>query len=152
MKKDGTVALVVTINEETSNLVEALSDDAEILVLQKALELGNHDPLRPVYELRDRQSKEDEEFGNYVEELLSQPFIKQDVQEQGVQWLKSKIKIEDYKRQEEQATKVIATFAYELYQKNPQQKEFILSGSVARVKIKIFEIEKASSIGSLGVA
>lgn len=142
--KVGTVALIVRYHEKTPVLVESLSDDREIAELQQAVELGHQDPLQHVYQQRERQVKEDEEFGNYIEELLSQPFIRPEVQDHGVQWLKSKMRIEQYQKSEREATQVISDYAFKLYIENPDRKEFYLAGPTSKVLVRIFPIKRES--------
>ena len=96
MSKVGTVALVLKQSEAGLTLIEALSDLEEISVLERQLLEGGINPLLEVYQLRTRHEKEDEEFGDYIEEILCQPFVKEDLREQGLRWFKSKIKIEEF--------------------------------------------------------
>ncbi|MGE0615935.1 MAG: hypothetical protein AB7P04_09855 [Bacteriovoracia bacterium] len=140
MKKVGTVALVVNTHGESPVLVEALSDDREIGILEKGMDQGDGNPLALIYDLRERQEKEDEEFGDYVEELLSQPFLKPEIQDQGVQWLRSKIKIEEYQKSESDATRIIASYAYQIYQEDRARKDFTLASPNAKVRIRVFEL------------
>src|SRR3990167_5882330 len=119
----GTVALIVRHEGVAPVFVEAICDDGEISVLEKALTQGQ-DPLSQVYAFREKQKAEDEEFGDYVEQLLTQPFLKPEIQSHGVQWLRSKIKIEQYQKCEREATQVIAQYAYALYCKNPDRVDF----------------------------
>ena len=142
--KVGTVALIVRYHEKTPVLVESLSDDREIAELQQAVELGHQDPLQHVYQQRERQTKEDEEFGNYIEELLSQPFIRPEVQDHGVQWLKSKMRIEQYQKSEREATQVISDYAFKLYMENPARKEFYLAGPTSKVLVRVFPLKRDS--------
>lgn len=142
MVKQGVVALVVhKASEGIPQLVEALSDELEIEILELALQEGERDPLSLIYRRRERQTREDESFGNYVEELLSQPVVKPEVQEHALQWLKSKIKIERYQKTESEATRVIADYAYRLFLENQSRKDFVLAGPKAQVRVKIFEVE-----------
>lgn len=146
--KTGTVALVVQINGGVPQLVDQISDDREIAVLTEAYDEGGIHPLEAVAQLRARIKQEDEEFGNYVEELLSQPFVRPEIQDHGVQWLKSKLRIEEFQRSEAEATKVIAEYAFNLYKADPVRTDFILAGPVAKVHIKIFLLEKNSQHNS----
>lgn len=138
--KTGTVALVVRIDGSQPVLVEKFSDDREIAVLEGALATGENSPLELIYSMREKQTKEDEEFGNYVEELLSQPFIRPEIQEHGLQWLKSKIRIEEYQRCEAEATRIIAEYAFQLYVGNPNRTDFFLAGPVSKVRVRVFPL------------
>ena len=139
--KVGTVALIVRSDGTAPTLIETLSDDREIAMLEAALGSGENDPLEPVYSLRARQAKEDQEFGDYVEELLSQPFVRPEIQEHGIQWLKSKIRIEQYQKCEGEATQVIANYAFKLFLENPKRTEFFLAGPAAKVRIRVFMLQ-----------
>ena len=150
--KIGTVALVVSLENESLKLVETFSDDREIAAFESALGLGAN-PLEKVYELREKQAKEDDDFGNYVEDLLSQPFVRPEIQEHGVAWLKSKIRIEEYQKCELEAAQIIANYAFNRFQQSPEVKEFLLVGPVAKVKIRVFTIqESAQALPSVPVA
>ena len=140
----GTVALVVHFCNEKPVLVDVLSDDKEIEMLDSAITTGAEDPLGDIYQARNRQASEDEEFGDYVEELLSQPYLKPDLKDQGIRWLKSRIKIEEYERCETEARQIIADYAYRLFEENPKRKEFVLSGPKAKVRIRILKVPKAA--------
>ncbi len=92
--------------------------------------------------MRERQSKEDEEFGNYLEDLLSQPYVRQEVQEHGLAWLKSKIRIDEFQKAESEAAEVIARFAFDRFRKDQSMTDFLLAGPTARVRIRIFRVER----------
>ncbi len=136
----GTVALVVRFDNEAPALIETISDDHEIAVFESAMQSGESDPLAVLHETRARQSKEDEEFGNYVEDLLSQPFVRPEIQEHGLQWLKSKIRIEQFQRCERDAAVVIAGYALKIFQEDPGRTDFFLAGPQAKVRVRIFTL------------
>lgn len=150
--KIGTVALVVRYDHQLPTLIDSFCDDREIAMLEAALEHGLDNPLSTVYQYRERQAKEDEDFGNYVEELLSQPFIRPEIQEHGLQWLKSKLRIEQYQKSEKEATQVITEYAFKLFRENPQQDDFILASPAAKVRIRIFKVRDASANPANNVA
>ena len=169
--KTGIVALVIgfkpstespeslaSTNEKAENpkfvqplLIDAFSDDQEVEILQEAWENNEltesdkpiPDPLRQIYEMRDRQVKEDEDFGNYVEDLLNNPFLRKDIQEHALQWLKSKIRIEEYHACEREAMRVIAEYAFQIYRQDPAKRDFFLAGPVAKVRVRVFELKEA---------
>ncbi len=142
----GTVALIITrlkdgdMKTDNPLLIEKISDDREIELFEAAVEAGETSPLGMVYEFRDRKTKEEDEFGNYVEELLSQPFIKTDIQKHAVDWLKSKIRMEQFQKTEREATEIIAQYAFRLFLENPDRLDFFLAGPSAKVRIRIFDI------------
>lgn len=143
--KAGTVALVVLAAPEdapttsaTFVLVETLSDESEIGALETALESGERDPLALVYEIRERRMKEEEVFGDYVEDLLSHPFLPKEVQEHGVQWFKSKHRIEKFQTAETEARSVIAEFAFKVFSQDPSKMDFILASPTAEVRVRVF--------------
>ena len=143
--KVGTVALVIGYKEKKAVLLDYFSDDREIAVFESALYSGENKPLQYVYLVRNQTQKEDEEFANYIEELLSRPFIRPDIQEHGVKWLKSKIRVEQYKKAESEAAQVIAEYAFKLFQENPGRKEYFLAGAAAQVKIRVFTLSEELS-------
>ncbi len=138
--REGLIALVVRYVNGEPVLLEALSDLREISMLESALQEGTDNPLRPIYETREVREREDEEFGDYVEELLCQPFLRPEIQEQAVQWFKSKIKIEEFQRSEREATEIIATYAYGLFREDSHKRDFTLAGANAAVRVRIIEV------------
>jgi hypothetical protein len=154
--KVSTVALVVSleVSEDATQpssqlgpqLVAILHDEYEIEFLQIALSSGHADPMQHIYEHRAQMNQQDDEFGDYVEELLSRPFLKPEVQRHGVQWLKSKIRIENYQKLENQAIQVISDYAYEVFKSNPSRTDFLLTSPVSQVRVRVFVIPTRSSI------
>jgi len=144
-QKVGTVALVVRYEGDAPTLLETFSDDREIAILETAVNEGEASPLDIIHAMRARQAKEDEEFGDYVEELLCQPFVRPEIQEHGIQWLKSKIRIEQYQKCEGEATHVIAAYAFKLFIEDPDRVDFLLAGPSAKVRIRVFNLSLAVS-------
>jgi hypothetical protein len=138
--KAATVALVIRFNGKSPTLIDFLSDDREIHLLDAGYDGGDVDPLKRVYEHRAQSTREEDEFGDYVEELLSQPFLRSEIREHGVQWLKSKIRIEQYQQNESDAAKIIAEYAYKVYRDDPSRTDFFLEGPATRVRIRVFVI------------
>jgi hypothetical protein len=138
--KNATVALVIRFDGEKPTLAEIISDDSEIEVLETAFADRGKDPLEEVHLLREKAAREDDAFGDYVEQLLTQPFVKPEIQQHGVEWLKSRIRIEQYQKTEESAAKVIGGYAYKLFSENQQLTDFFLSGPNTRVRVRIFVI------------
>ncbi len=146
--KTGTVALVLrcpAARPQDAVLVEALSDDREIELMEAAIIAGEKEPLDLLGRVREREKKEEEEFGNYVEDLLSKPFLRPEVQEHAVQWLHSKIRIDKYQKSEQEAVRVIADYALKLFQGDPEKVDFLLAGPHAQVRVRIFVIEESRS-------
>lgn len=142
MLKEATVALIVRKSGSDPSLVEILSDDREISLYEKLVREGDKDPLVRLREFRQRQLEEDEAFGDYVEELLSQPFLRKDIRDHGVQWLKSKMRIEQYQQTEAEAARVIAEFALKLLREDPQRVDFNLAGPTSQVRVRVFATEE----------
>lgn len=149
--KMGTVAVVLAteadkpevIPDPAVHWVETFSDEREIVALEKAIESGNPYPLQSVYEYRASSEREDQEFGDYVEDLLCQKTVRPEVQSHGVAWLRSKMKIEQFRKQEREAAEVIANFALSKYREDPALEDFILAGPGVQVRIRIFKIRLA---------
>jgi hypothetical protein len=140
--KAATIALIVRSLQGTSpQLVDVLSDDREISLLESEVGSGEQDPLKRVYEFRSHQAREDDEFADYVEDLLSQPFVKPEIQEHGVQWLRSKMRIEQFQKNEAEAAKVIAQYALKVFSTDPERRDFLLAGPRAQVRVRVFVVE-----------
>jgi len=140
MNPTGTVALVVRRQAGSPILIEQISDDEEIDLLVESIRGGQPDALEGVYLARDQKAEEEERFGDFVESLITQPFVKPDVLDHGVQWLRSKMKIEDFQQNEREATRVIAQYAFQVYSENPELTDFLLSGPHAQVRIRVIEL------------
>ena len=138
--KMGTIAIILTQDEDTDHWVETISDEREIGVLECAIAKGESFPLESVYATREVQAEDDGEFGDFVETLLSNQCARSEIQAHGVAWLKSKIRIEKYKKQEQAAAEVIAQYALKKYEQQPDLKDFILEGHGVEVRVKIFSV------------
>ncbi len=142
-KEQPTIALIVSnVDSKDRILCEALTSSDEILELELALMNADPEPLKRVHDFRSKQNAEDEEFADFVESLISQPFVKPDVQEHAVQWFKSRAKIEAYQKAEDHASQVIAMYAFEIYQTDPSKTDFFLAGPRAKVRIRIIEVKE----------
>jgi hypothetical protein len=140
--KSGTVAIVVHHPSPLeSELVDVVSDDREVELLETVFESAGYASLELIYDHRERTQREDEAFGDYVERLLSQPFVRTEVQEHGLRWFRSRIRMEEFRRNEMEAAKVIAGFAMEIYRKDRSQTDFTLEGMTAKVRVRIFELK-----------
>lgn len=146
--KIGTVAIILMPNDQQECWVDTFSDEREIVALEKAIEAGATDPLEVVYEYRAQKEQEDEEFGEYVEDLLSQPALRPDIKEHGVAWLKSKMKIEKFQKQERDAADVIANYALSKYHENPHTLDFVISGSGVQVRVRIFKLSQYNRVAA----
>lgn len=139
MKSMGTIGLLLRQDPKTRAIVldEVISDDRELSIVEKAIEQGLSISQKLI-EHRAAQAREEDEFGDYVEDILSQPFVSPDVKKHGLLWLKSKMRIEHYQRKELQASRVIADYAMKLFEENPAKTDLILKGPHSRVRVKIF--------------
>lgn len=123
--------------------VETFSNEREISALEQAIQSGNPFPLQTVYEFRAKAEREDAEFGDYVEDLLCQKAVRPEVQSHGIAWLRSKMKIEQFRQQERDAAEVIANFALVKYKEDPDLEDFVLAGPGVEVRIRIFKVKLA---------
>lgn len=141
--KTGTVALIVHTQgpESKPTVLETLSDDQEIQWIEQKITEPHLAVVDELKKLRETKSLEEEQFGDYVEGLLSQPFVAPAIREQGMQWLHSKIKIEKFRKSEREAAQVIAEFAIKFFAENPQCEDFYLMGPSAKVRVRIFKVE-----------
>jgi hypothetical protein len=140
--KIGTVALVVRFEGSQVVLLETLSEDTEIEVVEQALQKGDPEPLKRIEQFRENQKAEDETFGDYVEQLLVQPFLRPEIRSHGINWFQSKMRIEKFKKNEAQAAKTIEEYALKLFQDAPDRKEFVLAGPKSKVQVRSFSINK----------
>src|SRR4051812_7984873 len=131
--KTSTIALVVTYEAEMPVLMDTLSDEREIHFMEEALRMGESRPLEQIYEHRAIEARQDDDLGNYIEELLSQTYLKPEIQKHGLQWLKSKIKIEQYQKAEKEAAQVIAEYAIKILREDPTKTDFFLTGPHSQV-------------------
>ncbi len=140
-----TIAIVVTRDRGEPVLADTLTSSEEILELELAMINQEAEPLKRVQDFRVRQAAEDEEFADFVEGILSQPFLKQEVQEHAVQWFKSRTKIETYQKAEDEASRVIALYAFQVFAGDPKKTDFLLAGPKARVRIKVIDLSQYHS-------
>jgi hypothetical protein len=146
--KATTVALVIKYEGQDPSLIETISDEREIVVLENGFEKGQSGLIEQIHDRRAQQAKEEDDFGNYVEDLLSQPYVRPEIQEHGIQWLKSKIKIDEYNRTEAEAAKIIADYAFKVFTDDPDRTDFFLAGPNAKVRVRIFVLPQDGSASS----
>lgn len=138
--KVSTVALIISLDGESPCLVDTLHDEYEIEYLEVALRTGEPEPLRQIFDHRARQLKQESEFGDYVEELLSQPFLHPEVQRHGIQWFNSQIKIEKFQKSEAEAVKIISDYAFKIFKGDRSQTDFCLASPNSQVRIRVFAL------------
>ena len=134
------IAIVVTRESGSLVLEETLTCSDEILELELAMLNREPEPLKTVRNYRSKQMGEDEEFADFVESLLSQPCVKPEVQVHAVQWFKSRTKIESFQKAEDDASRVIANYAFQVYSKDASKTDFLLAGPKAKVRIKVIDL------------
>lgn len=139
--KLSTLALVVCMRDDRPVLIDSLSDHHEIALLESAIQAQESDPLGVVYQVRERRQREDEAFGDYVEELLSQPCVRDEIRQHGLQWLRSQIRIERFRDAELEAARTIASFAFEIFRDDAKRDDFILSGPQASIRIRVIHLK-----------
>jgi hypothetical protein len=141
----GTVALIVySKHEKELRFIEATSNDQEIQFFEEMFTRGESDPISLLYDMREELKRQDDEFGDYVEELLTRPFVRPEVRQHGIDWMRSRMKIEGFHNQENDATQVIAKYAYDIFLQDPNRKDFLLAGPKARVRVKVFVVDELS--------
>ncbi len=142
--KTHTIALVFpktsTKGSASSPAFEILQDEYEIEYLENALRQGDKQPLQEILYRRTLINEKEDLQADYVEELLSRPFARPNLQKQAVLWLKSKMKLNTHRQNENQAALVIAEYAYQIYQSNPDRIDFLLAGPNSQVRIRIFPL------------
>jgi len=138
--KMSTVALIISHEAGVTSLLDTLSDPEEIEFMNLSIRAGDHNPLEHLYELRARKVKQENDFGDHLEELLSQPFLNPEIQSHGIRWLKSQIRIETYHKTERDAVKIISEYAYKIYQEDPDKTDFFLASTNSQVRIRVFTV------------
>jgi hypothetical protein len=136
--KSSTVALVIAFGSGSPHLIDIFHDAYEIGFLEMAMHAGEQDPLRQIYEQRERQLQQENEFGDYVEELLCKPFLNREIQDHGIQWLKSKWKVDQFQKAEQEAVQTIAHYAYQIYEQDRTKIDFFLASQNSQVRIRVF--------------
>lgn len=138
----GTIGLILRRDRTTGKTVldEVISDDREIDLIEN-LPIGAEASFwQRLEEFRRARAKEEDEFGDYVEEILEQPFASPEVKKHGLLWLKSKIRIEQFQRKELEASRVIAEYALKIFEAYPERRDLILKGPKSKVRVRIFEL------------
>ncbi|MEK6705357.1 MAG: hypothetical protein AABZ06_06170 [Bdellovibrionota bacterium] len=136
--KTATIALVVRTGMEIPSLLEVLSDENEIAMFEQLLMQNKHEPMSMLQRHRDMKTVQENEFGDYVEEIVSHPYAKKDIKDYGLRWLKSRMKIEEFQRSELEAAKIIGDYAYRIFLSDPDMVDFSLQGPSAAVRVKVF--------------
>ncbi len=141
------IALIVNHASGHPVLAGILTQVEEIKVFEDALydESLPRDPMAEVEAYRSRVVQDDEEFADFVETLLAQPGVRVDVQEHASLWFKSKRKIENFKKAEIEASKVIAQYAFQVYCGDVSKTDFTLAGPTAQVRVVVFECDQVST-------
>jgi hypothetical protein len=140
-----TLALVVRKREKKIEWLDTLSQESEILFFEALLGAGVQDPLLDLAVKREQERQSEDDFANYVEDLVVKPGLKPEVREQAVQWFYSRIRIEKYEAQEKQAAAVVARVALQLYQEHPAQVDFTLSSERSEIRVKIFDLGRVQA-------
>lgn len=136
----GTIALVVSFVENTVSLVDILSDIQDIEYLETAILAGKEDPLREMYDHREQRTQQDEEFGDYVEDLLCRANVDPEVQKQGIQWFQSRMKLATYQKQEQEAARIIGEYAFKLFEQDRRRTDYLLMSSTRQIRVRIFQL------------
>ncbi len=137
--KTSQVALLVSSHAGAPVLVEFVSEDSEINWVEVAVHGGEKNLIACLFEYRAQLENEENQFADYVEELLSHPFLRKKIQRQGVQWFKSRIKIHQYQQAERKAMQFIVDYAYKIFLTQPHQRDFVLTTSTHQVRVRVFE-------------
>ena len=148
--KAATVALVLASPLGTAKvpqILEVLSDEQEIAILEEA---RNSPSLDAVHQFRLSRTREEEDFADYVEQLLSQPFLRPEIQDHGVQWLRSRIRIQEFQRHEAEAAQIIAEYALKVFLADRANIDFMLAGPRASVRVKVFVVAVSVSLPAAG--
>jgi hypothetical protein len=136
--KTNHIALVVSGEVGSWVLIDTLSDEQEIEYFEQLMHVRDPDPLRRIYQLRTVQQGKEDEMADFIENLVSQPFVSEKVKTQGIRWFKSKIKIENFHQLEMEAAQVISEFAFKMFQKEPEKTDYFLVAPQSRIRVRVF--------------
>jgi hypothetical protein len=142
--------LILVVEQQVNEfvLVDSFSDQEEIDLLLHSIEKGEEDPLLLVHQFRKKRELEEEEFGDTVEELLQNPFLNTEIRNHGLEWFKSRIRMEKFRSAEQEAREVVSAYAFQLFQKNPRLRDFTLEGQNSAVRVKVLEVLREEKIAS----
>ncbi len=143
--KTHTIALVVSKpaspkDLSASLLLDVLQEEHEIEYLAEALTRGEKKPMQEILHRRSLINEREEIQADYIEQVLCRPFTQPRLQEQGLLWFKSKIKLDLHRRAELEAAKAIADYAYQIYQTDRSRTDFLLTGPKSQVRVRVFPI------------
>ncbi len=142
--RSGTVVLLLSLESKGSPvLLESLSDEREVEFVESALQEGHPDPVWALQQRRKLQRKEDEEFADYIEGLVCEPFCRLEVQGHAAQWFQSRLQLEQFQNTEAEARRIIAEFALKVFQDDPSRLEFVLAAPSAEVQVRIHLVSKS---------
>ena len=143
--KTNQLVLVVEQQRDEQVLRDSFSDQDEIDLLLEAISQKEKNPLEIVHRFRQNRAREEEEFGDTVEALLLRPFLNMEIREHGINWFRSRIRMEEFRKTEENARKILTSYAFVLFQSNPELKDFTLQGRVAAVQVCVVDLALAEA-------
>jgi hypothetical protein len=142
--RSGTVVLLLTLQPDGDPvLLESLSDEREVEFVEEALKEGHPDPVWALQQRRRLQKKEDEEFADYIEQLVSEPHCRIEVQDHAAQWFQSRLQLEKFQCAESEARRIIAEFALKVFHDDPSRTDFVLAGPSAEVRVRIHLVPRS---------
>jgi hypothetical protein len=133
-----TIALLISYSSGSPVLETTLFDEWEIQLLEAALVAQEPEPMKHVHNYRTQEQQKELELADFVEELVSKPFLSSQIQHYGMQWFKSKIKIDEYNKLEQDAIQVIAKYAFQLFLKDSHKTDYFLLSPNSRVRVRVF--------------
>jgi hypothetical protein len=136
------IALIITQEQGSPVLRDTLTSDSEIEFLIASMAKGELDPLGEIHRYRSHVEQQQTIFGDYVEDLLSKPFVEGSLQQQALKWLGAKIKIDQFQLQEKAAAKIISDYAYKLFKVEPAKNDFFIESAHFRIRVRIFTLPK----------
>ncbi len=142
--KTHTIALVISENTSQNDdpiaRFDVLQDAYEIEYLEKAIQLGERQPMQEIINRRALIHEQEDLQADYIEDILCKPFAGPKVKTQGLLWFESKIKLDRHRQAETDAALVIADYAYQIYQNDPSRTDLLLSGPKSQVRVRIFRL------------
>lgn len=142
--RTGTVAIILAVENGEEVWMDTVSDETEIQLLEQAIHKGVQEPLQILLHHRTNTLQKDENFGDFVENLLVKQRVSEDMKKHGVAWFESWHRIREYKKQEKEAAQTIAEFGLKIYQRDPSLKDFQIEAPGSKVRIRILHLPEQS--------
>ncbi|MFZ9595612.1 MAG: hypothetical protein ACO3A2_05985 [Bdellovibrionia bacterium] len=143
--KTTTLALCIAFESGEPLCVDALTQESEIQLLERLILQNAPDPLAQLNQFRSEQAQREEEFGDSAEQQLCNPFVREPLRSQAIQWFRAQIQVEQFQKREKEAVEVLSRFAFDFWRAHPAQTQFLIQNDRAQVKVRVFIVHSLGS-------